>query len=50
MVSWIGMKLGRPLKWDPAKERFDDDEANGMIARTERAPYGALRVAKKAKG
>jgi myo-inositol 2-dehydrogenase/D-chiro-inositol 1-dehydrogenase len=49
MVSWIGMKLGRPLKWDPAKERFDDDEANGMIARTERAPYGALRIAKKAK-
>ena len=50
MVSWIGMKLGRPLKWDPDKERFDDDEANSMVARTERTPYGALRIAKKAKG
>jgi myo-inositol 2-dehydrogenase/D-chiro-inositol 1-dehydrogenase len=50
MVSWIGMKLGRPLKWNPDTERFDDDEANAMIARTERAPYGALRIAAKAKG
>lgn len=47
MVSWIGMKLGRPLKWDPVAERFDDDEANSMIARKERGDYGALQLAKK---
>ncbi len=49
MVSWIGMKLGRPLKWDPVAERFDDDEANGMIHREERGSYGAVQLAKKLK-
>ena len=49
MVSWIGMKLGRPLKWDPDKERFDDDEANSMMARAERAPYGALKVGQESR-
>ena len=40
------MKLGRPLTWDPERERFvDDDEANAMLTRPERAPYGALRLA-----
>jgi predicted dehydrogenase len=48
-VAWIGMKLGRPLKWDPKAERFEDDaEANALISLPERAPYGALAVAKKA--
>lgn len=42
IVSWIAMKLGRPLRWDPRTERFNDDpEANAMLARPERAPYGA---------
>jgi predicted dehydrogenase len=51
MVSWIGMKLGRPLKWDPDKEHFvGDKEANSMTAREERAPYGALRAAKEKAG
>jgi len=49
MVSWIGMKLARPLKWDPAKERFNDDEANAMRARAERAPYGIQQFASKVK-
>jgi len=41
IVSWIAMKLKRPLTWDPAAERFvDDDEANAMLSRPERAPYG----------
>jgi predicted dehydrogenase len=47
IVSWIAMKLGRPLEWDPKAERFkNDDEANAMLTRSERAPYGALHLAK----
>lgn len=47
IVSWIAMKLGRPLTWDPGVERFTNDpEANAMLTRVERAPYGALRAAK----
>ena len=48
LVSWIGMKLARPLKWDPEQEQFNDDEANGMLHRPEREPYGAFNVARKA--
>ena len=41
VVSWISMKLGRPVTWDTATERFvKDDEANAMLSRHERAPYG----------
>ncbi len=36
----IAMLLGRKLKWDPARERFtNDDEANRMINRAMRAPW-----------
>ena len=46
IVSWIAMKLGRPLTWDPDAERFvNDAEANAMLSRPERAPYGAMRLA-----
>lgn len=46
IVSWIAMKLGRPLTWDPQAERFvDDAEADGMLARPERSPYGVSRIA-----
>ncbi|MFA5189590.1 MAG: Gfo/Idh/MocA family oxidoreductase [Verrucomicrobiia bacterium] len=49
IVSWIAMKLGRKLRWDPQAERFiGDDAANAMLTRTERAPYGALSFLKKA--
>jgi predicted dehydrogenase len=49
VISWIAMKLsGRKLKWDPAREQFDDAEANRLLDRPERAPYGAFRAAKKA--
>jgi predicted dehydrogenase len=48
LVSWIGMKLARPLKWDPEKEQFNDDEANRMLHRPERGPYGAFHAARKA--
>jgi hypothetical protein len=48
IVSWIAMKLGRPLTWDPKAERFAGDaEANAMLARPEREPYGATRLAAK---
>lgn len=41
ITGWIGMKLGRKLKWDPLKERFEgDDAANDLLSRPERAPYG----------
>ncbi len=47
IVSWIAMKLARPLSWDVKAERFiGDDQANAMLSRPERAPYGALRMAK----
>ncbi len=48
LISWIGMKLARPLKWDPDKEQFNDDEANRLLDRPEREPYGAFTAAKKA--
>ncbi|MDO8543612.1 MAG: Gfo/Idh/MocA family oxidoreductase [Opitutaceae bacterium] len=48
IVSWIAMKLGRPLTWDPKAEKFvGDAEANAMLARPEREPYGATRLAAK---
>ena len=41
LVSHIAMKLPRRLFWDPVKERFrNDDEANAMLARPQRYPYG----------
>ena len=36
----LAMELGRTLEWDPAAERFvDDDEANRMTWRPRRAPW-----------
>lgn len=41
LVSHIAMKLQRRLYWDPEAERFrNDDEANAMLSRPERTPYG----------
>jgi hypothetical protein len=40
------MKLARPLTWDPVAERFiNDPEANALLTRPERAPYGILHLA-----
>lgn len=45
LLAHIGMKLGRKLAWDPTAERFvNDDAANAMLAREERAPYGTRRA------
>ena len=40
LVNHIAMKTRRRLHWDPAKERFNnDDEANSMLSRPQRAAY-----------
>ena len=41
LLGDIAMHIGRRLKYDPAKEQFiGDDEANAMLSRTQRSPYG----------
>lgn len=45
LVSHIAMKLPRKLYWDPVNERFkNDDEANAMLSRTQRAPWGIKHI------
>ncbi len=45
LVAHISMKLGRRVQWDPATEKFvNDPEADAMIARPQRAPYGTDAV------
>ena len=45
LISHIAMKLPRKLNWDPMAERFiNDAEANAMLKRTQRAPYGTLNI------
>lgn len=39
-IGNIAYELGRPLKWDPVKEKFEGDkEANGMLSRKMRKPW-----------
>jgi predicted dehydrogenase len=46
ILSWIAMKIARPLTWDAQTARIVNDEgANSMLSRPERAGYGALRLA-----
>jgi predicted dehydrogenase len=41
LLHHIAMKTRRTLHWDPLKERFkNDDEANAMLSRSQRWPYG----------
>ncbi len=41
LISDIAMQLPGKLNWDPAKERFvNNDEANSMLSRPQRYPYG----------
>lgn len=48
-IGWVAMRLGRKLRWDPVKEEFlNDDQANAMRSRPQRAPYGTHAVTKKA--
>jgi hypothetical protein len=41
----IAMEVGRPLKWDPAKEAFNDESANALRSRTRREEW--KRVARR---
>jgi myo-inositol 2-dehydrogenase/D-chiro-inositol 1-dehydrogenase len=48
LLAHAAMKLERPLKWDPAKEHFiNDEEANGLLRRKQRAPYGTDAIMAK---
>lgn len=38
-IGVIATRLGKKLKWDPAKHQFDDEAANGMISRPARMPW-----------
>ncbi len=42
MIAEIAGRLQRALRWDPAAERFDDDEANRLLTRPLRAPWGVV--------
>jgi len=45
LLSHIAMKLPRKLYWDPNKEKFkNDNEANSMLHRPQRFPYGTDNV------
>ena len=41
IMANMACKLGRTLAWDPEKGRIvDDDEANNLLRRTYRTPWG----------
>ena len=49
LLHHAAMKLNRRLYWNPKTERFkNDDEANKLLAREQRAPY-AIKLAKPVK-
>lgn len=45
LIAHAAMKLGRELHWDAKTETFaNDPEANGLLARPQRHPYGTRYV------
>ncbi|GAB3012024.1 Gfo/Idh/MocA family oxidoreductase [Niabella terrae] len=47
LVAFTAMKLGTKLYWDPKKEMFKDNiEANKLLSRPQRPPYGTNYVAR----
>jgi hypothetical protein len=45
LLAHAAMKLDRPLQWDPRAEKFlKDPEADGLLWRPQRAPYGTEHV------
>ena len=48
LVAHIAMKVPKKLYWDPKKEIFkDNSEANKLLSRPQRYPYGTNYVVKK---
>ncbi len=45
LITHISMKLGRKLQWNPETETFvNDEEANKMLSRSQRFPYGTSYI------
>lgn len=45
LITHIAMKTNRKLNWNPGTERFEnDDEANSMLSRPDRFPYGVTNI------
>jgi myo-inositol 2-dehydrogenase/D-chiro-inositol 1-dehydrogenase len=45
LITHIAMKLERKLTWNPDNEQFvNDNEANSMLSRPQRAPYGTDNI------
>lgn len=45
LLGDLAMHIGRRLKYDPAREQFiGDDEANAMLSRPQRRPYGTTHI------
>jgi len=45
LIAHTAMKLPRKLHWDPLNERFkNDDEANSMLSRPQRYPWGVNHI------
>jgi predicted dehydrogenase len=48
LLAHAAMKLDRVVHWDPQTERFvDDEQANNLLSRPQRAPYGTDYVLAK---
>ena len=48
LVAHAAMKIGKKLYWDPKKEIFKDNiEANKLLSRPQRYPYGTNYVANR---
>jgi hypothetical protein len=48
LLAHAAMRLGRTLRWDATRERFvNDPQADGMLSRAQRAPYGSRYVLAK---
>ncbi|MBV5311698.1 MAG: Gfo/Idh/MocA family oxidoreductase [Prolixibacteraceae bacterium] len=48
LITHVAMNLNRKLSWNPGTERFEnDDQANAMLSRPERFPYGISNIKRK---
>jgi predicted dehydrogenase len=47
LVAHAAMRLNKTVTWDPASERFKEPEAQAMVARPQRSPYGSNYVGRQ---